>query len=48
MTYSIVKKEQNIAGDWTVSVDANGTLLTLNFGGMDQNLYHLTLTLHGL
>ena len=31
MTYSIVKKEQNIAGDWTVSVDANGTLLTLNF-----------------
>tara|TARA_R100000388_G_scaffold40781_1_gene31451 strand:+ start:309 stop:509 length:201 start_codon:yes stop_codon:yes gene_type:complete len=31
MTYSIIKKEQNIAGDWTVSVDANGTLLTLNF-----------------
>lgn len=31
MTYPIVKKEQNIAGDWSVLVDANGTLLSLNF-----------------
>lgn len=31
MTYSIIKKEQNIAGDWSVLVDANGTLLSLNF-----------------
>tara|TARA_Y100001937_G_scaffold25932_1_gene37236 strand:+ start:403 stop:603 length:201 start_codon:yes stop_codon:yes gene_type:complete len=31
MTYSIVKKEQNIAGDWTVLVNANGTMLCLNF-----------------
>jgi len=31
MTYSIIKKEQNIAGDWSVLVDANGTLLSINF-----------------
>ena len=31
MTYSIIKKEQNISGDWSVLVDANGTILSLNF-----------------
>tara|TARA_R100000353_G_C6501554_1_gene194328 strand:- start:13 stop:213 length:201 start_codon:yes stop_codon:yes gene_type:complete len=31
MTYSIIKKEQNIAGDWSVLVDANGALLSINF-----------------
>lgn len=31
MTYPIVKKEQNISGDWSLLVDANGTILSLHF-----------------
>lgn len=31
MIYTIIKKEQNISGDWSVSVDAKGTLLNLYF-----------------
>ena len=51
MTYSIIKKEQNIAGDWSVLVDANGTLLSLNFDNeptqaMTDSIAQDLLTIH--
>ena len=29
MNYTLIKKEQNVGGDWSVAIDVNGTILHL-------------------